>query len=197
MPAADFDAVTRQLEKELGHKTRRDQVLSYLLYPKVYLDFAKIRRDSSDVGVLPTPMFFYGMEVGQEVAVDIEPGKTLIVKFLTIGDPHPDGTRTVFFELNGQPREVNIRDQSLKSEKRTQPKADPAKPGHIGAPTPGLITGLFVQAGREVKRNDKLLTLEAMKMQSTIYAPLDGKITEVLIEPGRQVEAKDLLLVME
>jgi len=197
LPPADFDAVTRQLEKELDRKAGGDQVLSYLLYPKVFLDFAKIRRRYSDVSVLPTPMFFYGMEVGQEVAVDIEPGKTLIVKFLTIGDPHPDGTRTVFFELNGQPREVNIRDQSLKSEKRTQPKADPANPGHIGAPTPGLITGLFVQAGREVKRNDKLLTLEAMKMQSTIYAPQDGRIAEVLTEPGRQVEAKDLLLVME
>jgi len=197
LPAADFEAVTRQLEKELGRATGRDQVLSYLLYPKVYLDFAEIRRLYSDVGVLPTPMFFYGMEVGQEVAIDIEEGKTLIVKFLTVGDPHSDGTRTVFFELNGQPREVNVRDQSLKSEKRTHPKADPAQAGHIGAPTPGLITGLFVQTGREVKRNEKLLTLEAMKMQSTIYAPQDGKIAEVLIEPGRQVEAKDLLLVME
>jgi pyruvate carboxylase len=197
LPAADFDEVRSGLEKEIGRKAGHDQVLSYLLYPKVFVDFAKIRRRYSDVSVLPTPMFFYGMEGGHEIAVDIEAGKTLVVKFLTVGEPHPDGARTVFFELNGQPREVNVRDQSLKSEKRIQPKVDPSNPGHIGAPTPGLITGLFVQPGREVKRNDKLLTLEAMKMQSTIYAPQDGKIVELLIEPGRQVEAKDLLLVME
>jgi pyruvate carboxylase len=186
-----------QLEKEIGRKVEHDQVLSYLLYPKVFLEFAKVRRSHSDVSVLPTPVFFYGMQVGQEVAVEIEEGKTLIIKFLTVGDPHPDGTRTVFFELNGQPREVNVRDQALKSEERTRPKADPSNSGHVGAPTPGLITGLFVQAGREVSRNDKLLTLEAMKMQSTIYAPRDGKIVEVLTEPGQQVDAKDLLVVME
>jgi pyruvate carboxylase len=197
LPVADFDAQKMQLEKEIGRKVEHDQVLSYLLYPKVFLDFAKIRRSHSDISVLPTPVFFYGMQVGQEVAVEIEEGKTLIIKFLTVGDPHPDGTRTVFFELNGQPREVSVRDQALKSEERTRPKADASNPGHVGAPTPGLITGLFVQAGREVARNDKLLTLEAMKMQSTIYAPRDGKIVEVLTEPGQQVDAKDLLVVME
>jgi pyruvate carboxylase len=137
------------------------------------------------------------MRVGEETTIDIEAGKRLIVKFLAVGDPHSDGTRTIFFELNGQPRQVNVRDLALKVEVREHPKAQTGDPNQIGAPTPGLITGLFVEAGDEVKRNDKLLSLEAMKMQSTVYAPKDGKIAKLLIEPGQQVEAKDLLLVIE
>ena len=197
LPAADFDAVQKHLEQKSANPVGRDDVLSYLLYPEVFEKFSDVRRSAGDVSVLPTPVFFYGMESGAEYTVDIEPGKTLVIKFLTIGDPHPDGARTVFFELNGQPREVTVRDESLQVKERTHPKARAAEPGHIGAPTPGLITGLYVQGGGEVKRNDKLLSLEAMKMQSTIYAPLDGRVTEVLVSPGDQVEAKDLLLVLD
>ena len=197
LPPADFDAVQETLEKKSVNPVGRDDVLSYLLYPEVFEKFSDIRRDAGDVSVLPTPIFFYGMESGKEYTVDIEPGKTLVIRFLTVGDPHPDGTRTVFFELNGQPREVAVRDESLEVKERTHPKAEAGEPGHIGAPTPGLITGVYVQAGSEVKRNDKLLSLEAMKMQSTIYAPADGRIAKTLVEPGDQVEAKDLLLVLE
>ncbi|MDA1312264.1 MAG: pyruvate carboxylase [Acidobacteria bacterium] len=197
LPPADFDAVRKTLEKTLPSPVGRDQVLSYLLYPEVFEKFSDIRRDAGDVSVLPTPIFFYGMDSGKEYTVDIEPGKTLVIRCLTIGNPHQDGTRTVFFELNGQPREVAVRDDSLQVKERTHPKAEAGEPGHIGAPTPGLITGLYVQAGGEVKRNDKLLSLEAMKMQSTIYAPADGRIAKTLVEPGDQVEAKDLLLVLE
>ena len=150
-----------------------------------------------DVSVLPTPVFFYGMRTGEEAAIEIERGKTLIIRFLTVGEPHADGTRAIFFELNGQPRQVRVRDESLKSEEKARPKANPNVHGHVGAPTPGLVTGLFVQAGDQVSKNDKVLTLEAMKMQSTIYAPLDGKVVEVLVEPGEQVEAKDLLMILE
>lgn len=137
------------------------------------------------------------MKTGEEWAIDLEAGKTLVVKFLTVGEPHTDGTRTIFFELNGQPREVRVRDESLKSEEKLRPKAQPNVVGHVGAPTPGLVTGLFVQPGDEVNRNDKLLTLEAMKMQSTIYAPVDGKVVDVHVAPGEQVDAKDLLAVIE
>ncbi|MEX2301367.1 MAG: pyruvate carboxylase [Bryobacterales bacterium] len=197
MPPADFPAVRKQLEAEIERKVSDDEVLSYLLYPDVFKQYNEKRRNYSDVGVLRTPVFFYGMKVGEETAIDIEAGKRLIVKFLAVGDPHSDGTRTIFFELNGQPRQVNVRDLALKVEVREHPKAQTSDPNQIGAPTPGLITGLFVQAGDEVKRNDKLLSLEAMKMQSTIYAPADGKIAKLLVEPGQQVEAKDLLLVIE
>ena len=197
LPLADFDAVRNELGSELQREVGRDECLSYLLYPKVFRDFARTRQLYSDVSVLPTPAFFYGMQVGEEVTIDIEAGKRLIVKFLTVGDPHPEGTRTVFFELNGQPRQVTVHDRSLKVETRTQPKAEAGNPNHIGAPTPGLVTGVFVQAGAKVNRNDKMLSLEAMKMQSTIYAPGDGTVSEVLVSPGQQVDDKDLLLVLK
>ena len=196
LPAVDFKAAAADLEKKIGRHVGRDEVLSSLLYPEVFKKFADTRRKYADVGVLPTPVFFYGLKQGEECSFDIEPGKTLIVKFLTFGEPHADGTRTVFFELNGQARQVRIRDNSLKAEEGAARKADSGNESHVGAPTPGLITGLFVAAGDAVKRHDKLLALEAMKMQSTIYAPRDGKVTEVLVEPGMQVEAKDLLVVL-
>ena len=152
---------------------------------------------SPDVGVLPTPVFFYGLDEGGECAIDIEPGKRLIVKFLTCGEAQPDGTRTVFFELNGQPREVRVRDRSLQVDRPAARKADGDNPGHVGAPTPGLVTGLFVKPGDEVEAKARLLTLEAMKMQSTIYAPGAGRVAEVLVAAGSRVESKDLLLVLE
>ncbi|MDE0124993.1 MAG: hypothetical protein OXN97_10500, partial [Bryobacterales bacterium] len=143
----------------------------------------------------PTTVFFFGLQRDEECLFDIEPGKRLIVKFLALGEPQPNGTRTVFFELNGQPREVRVRDRSLQADRPAR-KASSGNPNHIGAPTPGLVTGLFVAPGDEVETNAKLLTLEAMKMQSTIYAPEPGRIREVLVEAGSQVQSKDLLVVL-
>jgi len=111
-----------------------------------------------------------------------------------ISEPHPDGTRTLFFELNGQPREVTVRDRALRVVERSHPKANPEDPGQVGAPTAGLISGIAVQVNHSVERGAKLLTLEAMKMQSNIYAPIAGKITKLLVAPGQHVEAKDLLV---
>jgi pyruvate carboxylase len=141
--------------------------------------------------------FFYGLKSGEEITVEIESGKSLIVKFLTISEPHPDGTRTLFFELNGQPREVNVRDRALRVVERAHPKADPADPGQVGAPTAGVVTGIAVQLNHAVERGAKLLTLEAMKMQSNIYAPISGRILKLLATPGQHVEAKDLLVTIE
>ena len=194
LPAADLAAVAAELEAESGRAPEHAEVLSALLYPEVYRQFDSFRRDYGDVSVLPTPAFYYGMPVGEEMPVQLAPGQTAVVKFLTVGDAHLDGTRPVFFELNGEPRQVSVRDQSLKAEVRSQPKVTPGEPGHVGAPTPGLITGVYVTAGAVVTRNDKLLDLEAMKIQSTIYAPFAGRVEEVFVEPGQQVEAKDLLL---
>jgi pyruvate carboxylase len=196
LPPVDFDAEREALEKKTGHSVRPDELLSYLLYPDVYLKLDKFRQTYSDVSVLPTPAFFYGLKSGEEITVDIEPGKTLIIKFLTFSEPHPDGTRTLFFELNGQPREVTVRDKSLRVVERTHPKADPAEPGQVGAPTAGMVSGVAVQAHQVVERGAKLLTLEAMKMQSNIYAPIAGKIAKLLVSPGQNVEAKDLLVMI-
>src|SRR5207237_633195 len=113
LPPADFGTARKDLEGQLGREVSDREVVSYLLYPKVFADFAAHEERYSDVSVLPTPTFFYGMQKGEETSVEIEPGKTLIIKFLTVGDPHEDGKRTVFFELNGQPREVLVQDRSL------------------------------------------------------------------------------------
>ncbi len=196
MPPAKFEEEQAALEKKVGHKIGRADLLSYLLYPEVFLKYDKFRQTYSDVSVLPTPPFFYGLKSGQEVTIDIESGKTLIVKFLTISDPHPDGTRTLFFELNGQPREVNVRDRALRVVERSHPKADPAEPGQVGAPTAGVVSGIAVQANQKVERGAKLLTLEAMKMQSNIYATLTGRVAKLLVTHGQHVEAKDLLVTI-
>jgi len=192
----DFDATQRTLEKKTGRAVRRDEMLSFLLYPEVFLKYDKFRQTYSDVSVLPTPPFFYGLRSGEEIGVDIEPGKTLIIKFLTTSEPHPDGTRTVFFELNGQPREISVRDRSLRAAVQAHPKADPADPGQVGSPTPGVITGVFAEPNQAVERGTKLLAMEAMKMQSTIYAPVAGRITKILVAPGQNVDAKDLLVAI-
>lgn len=192
----NFDEERASLEKNVGHPVRRDDLLSSLLYPDVFGKFEKFRQTYSDVSVLPTPAFFYGLKSGEEITVEIESGKSLIIKFLTISEPHPDGTRTLFFELNGQPREVSVRDRSLRVIERTHPKADPADTGQVGAPTAGVITGIAVQASHVVERGAKLFTLEAMKMQSNIYAPISGRIARLLVTPGQHVEAKDLLVAI-
>ena len=193
---AKFDDEQKSLEKKLDHPIRRDDLLSYFLYPEVFAKYDKFRHTYSDVSVLPTPAFFYGLKSGEEITVEIESGKSLIIKFLTTSEPHPDGTRTLFFELNGQPREVNVRDRALRVVERAHPKADPADPGQIAAPTAGVISGIAVQANHTVERGAKLLTLEAMKMQSNIYAPISGRIAKLHVTPGQHVEAKDLLVTI-
>jgi pyruvate carboxylase len=192
----NLDEEQKSLEKKLGHAVRRDDLLSHLLYPEVFAKYDKFRQSYADVSVLPTPVFFYGLKSGEEITVEIESGKSLIIKFLTISEPHPDGTRTLFFELNGQPREVNVRDRALRVVERAHPKADPADPGQVAAPTAGVISGIAVQANHAVERGAKLLTLEAMKMQSNIYAPISGRIVKLLVTPGQHVEAKDLLVTI-
>jgi pyruvate carboxylase len=196
LPAVDFAAETESLASRAGHQVARDVLLIHLLYPEVYQKYEKFCRAYGDVSVLLTSAFFYGLQSGEEITVAIEPGKTLVIKFLTASEPHPDGTRTLFFELNGQPREVDIRDHSLRVVERAHPKADPADPGQIGAPAAGVITGIAVQLNQDVKRGAKLMTLEAMKMQSNIYSPADGRIVKLLVSPGQSVEAKDLLVAI-
>jgi pyruvate carboxylase len=139
-------------------------------------------------------MFFFGPDVGIENPVEIEPGKTLIVKLLTVGEPHADGKRTVFFELNGQPREIEVADRSLASAVREAPKADPSDPNQVAAPLPGLVVGVAVAVGDPVRKGQKLLSIEAMKMETTLYAERPGRVAEVLAAVGRQIETGELLI---
>jgi pyruvate carboxylase len=167
------------------------------MYPEVFLKFARTKQRFGDVEALPTPQFFYGMEKGDEFTVELEPGKSLVIKFLTIGEPRPDGFRTIFFELNGQPREVDVRDKSLEVKGEQRQKADVSVPGQVGAPLPGVVTTIAVAEGQEIKKGDRLLVIEAMKMQSTVYAPAGGKVIKILAAAGQQVESKDLLVVIQ
>ena len=197
LPPADMERTSAELEKKIRRVPSKSDLLSYLLYPDVFLKYEEARKRYSDLEVLPTENFFYGLKQGEEVAVEIEPGKTLIVKFLTVSDAHEDGTRTVFFELNGQPRSVTVRDRALEAKTAPAVKADPGRPGHVGAPIPGAVTAVTVEENQTVKKGDKLLVMEAMKMQSTVYAPIPGKVSRLLARVGQQVEPKDLLLVIE
>ncbi len=194
MPPADFKAAAAGLQEKLGREVSHEEVLAWLLYDRVFEDFAQHQQAYSDTSILPTPNFFYGLEPGEEISVDIEPGKRLFIKFLTVGDPHPDGTRTVFFELNGQPRNITITDRSLQSTAAVRVKADPADPNQVAAPMPGLVVTVAVKSGDKVAKGQKLLTMEAMKMETTLYAERDAKIADVLVKSGSQVETGDLVI---
>jgi pyruvate carboxylase len=194
MPDADFAAAAAQLQEKIGREVTREEVLAWLLYDRVFEDFAKHQQEFSDTSILPTANFFYGLEPGEEIAVDIEPGKRLFIKFLTIGDPHEDGTRTVFFELNGQPRNITVTDRALQSTAKVSIKADPDDPDQIAAPMPGLVVTVAVREGDEVAKGQKLLTMEAMKMETTLYAERDATAAEVLVKAGSQVETGDLVI---
>jgi pyruvate carboxylase len=197
LPPADFAAAHRELEGKLGRPASEREVVAHLLYPRVFADFAEHQQKYSDTSVLPTSVFFHGMEPGEEISVDIERGKTLIIKFLTVGDPHPDGQRLVFFELNGQPREVLVLDRSLADKAQARPKAEPGNPRQIGAPMPGLVVNVMVSPGEQVAAGQKLFSLEAMKMETTVYAEVPGRVAELHVKPGTQVEANDLLIRLE
>jgi pyruvate carboxylase len=197
LPPADFADAAATVEKLVGRKATGQEVVSSLLYPRVFQDYITHLAQFSDVSMLPTPFFLYGQQPGEELTIDIEPGKTLIVKLLTVGEPHPDGTRTVFFELNGQPRSVSVLDKSIKPESAVRPKANPTDPKQIAAPMPGLVVTVPVKAGDTVKKGQKLLSLEAMKMETTLYADSDGRIADVFVKPGTPVEAGELVVQME
>ena len=194
---ADFEESAGKVRAILMREPSHREVVTWLLYPKVYEEFVAHVQKNSDTSDIPTPAFFYGLNPGEEVSVDIEQGKRLIVKFLSVSEPHPDGQRTVFFELNGQPRDVTVVDKSLEPKASANLKADTANPKHVGASMPGMISTIAVQAGDAVTKGQKLLSLEAMKMETNIAADRDGKIAQVFIKRGIQVAAGDLLMTFE
>ncbi len=190
----NFKKIEEELTAKLKREATSDDVFSHVMYPEVFAGYAKMERDFGDLSALPTPAFFYGMKVGQEVSIEIEPGKTLFIRLVNIGAVDPEGKRAVNFELNGMARQLSIVDKSAKPTVKARLKADPAKPSEIGAPIPGLVTALAVSVGAKVAKGDKLLTLEAMKMQTTIYASADGVVEGICVQNGDAVESKDLIL---
>jgi len=197
LPDHNFDETASKLEAKMGRKPSMQDVVTSALYPKVFDEYFAHVHEFGDVSLLPTPIFFFGPFIGEEFSVDIESGKRLIIKFLAVGEPRPDGVRTVFFELNGQPREVEIVDRSIETKAVKRLKADPADPTQIAAAMPGMVIGVVVTQGTRVTKGQKLLSLEAMKMETVINADRDGEITQLLVQSGSQVEAGDLLLVLK
>jgi pyruvate carboxylase len=189
--------VREEISTKLKREANDDDLYSHLMYPEVFAEFTKFVRDYSDVGVLPTPAFFYGLKPNEEISIDIEEGKTLFVRLINIGQIDKDGRRIVTFELNGMPRETTIQDRSVAPKTKARAKADPADPMQIGAPIPGLITAISASVGAKVAKGDKLLTMEAMKMQTTIYASADGTVDKIFAQVGETVESKDLLVKLK
>jgi pyruvate carboxylase len=196
MPPADLDELRAEASEKAERLVTDRQFASYLMYPKVFTDYAADRRRFSDVAILPTPVFFYGMAPGQEISVDLERGKTLVVHYVTCSEAHEDGTRTVFFELNGQPRSVRVKDRSQTPKRLPLRKADPGNPRHIGAPMPGTVATISVAVGQKVKRGEVVVTIEAMKMEAAVRAEVDGEVAEVVVQAASPIETKDLLVVL-
>ncbi len=193
---ADFESERGALEEKLGHSIDDKALISAILYPNVYPEFDRHRQEYSDTSVIPTPIFFYGIEPGQETSIEIEPGKTLIIKLNAIGKLQEDGTRTVYFELNGNNRSVVVRDTSVKNSDAFREKADKGNPSHVGAPMPGKVFKVLVKVGDTVKAGDVLMVTEAMKMETNIKAKHDGIVDAVKCKEGDQVEKEDLVICM-
>ena len=194
----DLEAERAKLSEMLDGKTIDDEDLNgYLMYPKVFTDYMQRHETYGPVRTLPTRTFFYGMEPGDEISVEIDPGKTLEVRLLTLGETDETGQMKVFFELNGQPRQVRVPNRTATGAQAARPKADAANPGHVGAPMPGVVASVGVAQGTQVKQGDLLLTIEAMKMETGLHADRDGTIKALHVGPGQQIDAKDLLVEIE
>ncbi len=195
LPDADLDAERKAIETKLERSVNDFEFASYLMYPKVFTDFALTAETYGPVSVLPTHAYFYGMEDGEELFADIERGKTLVIVNQASSGTDDKGMVTVFFEINGQPRRIKVPDRAHgASGSAVRRKAEPGNASHIGAPMPGVISRVFINQGQEVKAGDVLLSIEAMKMETALHAERDGKIAEVLVRPGDQIDAKDLLI---
>lgn len=197
MEPVDFQEIKEMLFNKLDRQVTSHDILSYALYPKVFMEFDQFRQQFGDISVLDTPTFFYGLRLGEEIEVEIEQGKTLIVKLVSISKPKEDGTRIVYFELNGQSREIVIKDLNVQTSSVVRPKVDKDNPNQIGATMPGTVVKTLVSKGDQVKKGDHLMITEAMKMETTVQAQFDGVIKEVYVTDGEPISTGDLLIELE
>ena len=193
----DFDEIREQLQdKNYGEVTEQD-IISYVLYPKVFDQFIQTRQQYGNLSLLDTPTFFFGLRNGETVEIEIENGKRLIIKLETISEADENGNRTIYYVMNGQARRITIKDENIKTNANVKPKADKTNPNHIGAQMPGSVTEVKVSVGDEVKVNQPLLITEAMKMETTIQAPFNGVIKKVTVGNGDAIATGDLLIEIE
>ena len=205
LPPVDLEATRTRLATDLGldeddaqGETVDDEDLNgYLMYPKVFMDYRSRHRAYGPVRVLPTRTFFYGMQPGEEITAEIDPGKTLEIRLQAVGEMTDDGEVKVFFELNGQPRVIRVPNRAVKAKTAAKPKAAEGNPAHIGAPMPGSIASVAVAVGQKVNAGDLLLTIEAMKMETGLHADRAAVVKALHVSPGTQIDAKDLLIELE
>ncbi|WP_428541659.1 pyruvate carboxylase [Profundibacter sp.] len=198
LPPVDLEQTRADLSKELeGFEVDDEDLNGYLMYPKVFLDYMGRHRQYGPVRTLPTRAFFYGMEPGEEITAEIDPGKTLEIRLQAVGETNEDGDVKVFFELNGQPRTIRVPNRLIKSQTAQRPKAEEGNPNHIGAPMPGVVATVAVTTGQQVHEGDLLLTIEAMKMETGIHAERDAVVKALHVQAGGQIDAKDLLVELE
>ncbi len=194
----DLEKTRQELSDKLdGMKIDDEDLNGYLMYPKVFLDYMERHLTYGPVRTLPTKTFFYGMNSGDEISLEIDPGKTLEIRMQAIGETDENGEVKVFFELNGQPRVIRVPNRLVTSETTSRPKADPSNSNHIGAPMPGVISTVSVNEGQTVKKGDLLLTIEAMKMETGIHVERDAKIKAIHVKAATQIDAKDLIIELE
>jgi pyruvate carboxylase len=193
----NFDELAKALEEKTGRTPTKKDLLAYALYPKVFEQYLQASEQFGDISVLDTPTFLYGLKLGEEIEVEIEKGKTLIIKLVSIGEPQHDGTRVLYFEMNGQSRELVIQDLTVEVDGSIALKADPADPNQIGATMPGTVLKVVVNKGSSVKRGDHLLITESMKMETTVQAPKDGIVKEVYASAGDAISTGDLLIELQ
>ncbi|GJQ24864.1 MAG: pyruvate carboxylase [Candidatus Brocadia sapporoensis] len=195
LPSVNLEEIKRKVEVRISRTITGEELMSYLMYPDVFIQYAEHRKKYDDVSVVPTDVFFYGLPINEEVTIEIEEGKTLIFKLVAISPVNNEGNCTVFFEFNGQPREVVIANRKVSASVIKRPQAEEENTKHIGAPMPGMIVNVKVAADDKVIKNDPLLIMEAMKMEATVYAEHDGIISQVLVKAKDSVEARDLLII--
>ena len=193
MPAVDLEAARAEAGRAVGRQLDDNDLASYLMYPKVFREFADYQRRFGDVSVIPTAPFFYGMGEREEVAIDIDAGKTLVIRMQGSAPSEEEGVVKMFFELNGQPRTMRIEKAGAKPAHR-RAQADPANPAHVPAPMPGMVVTVAVRPGQPVRAGDPLVSIEAMKMESQIRAERDGTVRAVHVKSGDTVAARDLLI---
>ncbi|AVQ36492.1 pyruvate carboxylase [Staphylococcus kloosii] len=193
----DFESVRKELEeKQLKEVTEQD-IISYVLYPKVYEQYMTTQEQYGNVSLLDTPTFFFGMRNNETVEIEIDTGKRLIITLKAITEPDEKGVRTIFFDMNGQARRIYIQDENVKANASVKPKADKLNPNHIGAQMPGSVTEVKIAEGENVKSGQALLITEAMKMETTVQAPFDGVVTKLTVQSGDAIESGDLLIEIE
>jgi pyruvate carboxylase len=197
VPPVDLDAARAEVADRLDVEVDDEDLMGYMMYPKVFTDYATRHKDYGPVRTLPTRTFFYGMEPGEEIEAEIDPGVSLVIRLSAVGETNEEGEVRVFFELNGQPRTIRVPNRKIAASQARRPKAEAGNPNHIGAPMPGVVATVAISAGQKVKQGDLLLTIEAMKMETGIHAERDAVVKAVHVAAGGQIDAKDLLVELE